>query len=300
MNTQLIPHTINDRTICQRKDDGYIHATAMCNAAGKRLNNYLRNTVTRDFIDALATETRIRATELVVVKRGGTPSEQGTWVHPKVALHLAQWLSPGFAVQVVNWVFDWMNDRTGQNPITAHRPRRRPRWNPTRDDIRAINSRASQILQTRFSAVRDALLAQIRQDRADGHHRPLSDYNIEPTTLIAANDPGLPRLQDGQALFMIDGNPVLIDFTDASPARDHDVIAIAVADDTGPTRFTIEGAPPAPSWFDRCFLAKPDNPRNPVRPVVVVIGTVINGDCNENTAMDSRSGRHGRPDDCGV
>lgn len=300
MTTQLIPHTINDRTICQRKDDGYIHATAMCNAAGKRLNNYLRNTVTRDFIDALATETRIRATELVVVKRGGTPSEQGTWVHPKVALHLAQWLSPGFAVQVVNWVFDWMNDRTGQNPITAHRPRRLPRWNPTRDDIRAINSRASQILQTRFSAVRDALLAQIRQDRTEGHHRPLSDYNIEPTTLIAANDPGLPRLQDGQALFMIDGNPVLIDITDASPARDHDVIAIAVADDTGPTRFTIEGTPPAPSWFDRCFLAKPDNPRNPVRPVVVVIGTVINGDCNENTAMDGRSSRHGRPDDCGV
>lgn len=300
MTTQLIPHTINDRTICQRKDDGYIHATAMCNAAGKRLHNYLRNAITRDFIDALATETRIRATELVVVKRGGTPGEQGTWVHPKVALHLAQWLSPGFAVQVVNWVFDWMNDRTGQNPITAHRPRRLPRWNPTRDDIRAINSRASQILQTRFSAVRDALLAQIRQDRADGHHRPLSDYNIEPTTLIAANDPGLPRLQDGQALFMIDGNPVLIDVTDANPARNHDVIAIAVADDTGPTRFTIEGAPPAPSWFDRCFLAKPDNPRNPVRPVVVVIGTVINGDCNENTAMDGRSGRHGRPDDCGV
>lgn len=301
MTTQLIPHTINDRTIRQRKDDGYIHATAMCEAGGKRLNNYLRNTTTRDFIAALESETRIRASQLVIVKKGNSGGfEQGTWVHPKVALHLAQWISPGFAVQVVNWVFDWMNDRTGQNPITAHRPRRLPRWNPTRDDIRAINSRASQILQTRFSAVRDALLSQIRQDRADGHHRPLSDYNIEPTTLIAANDPGLPRLQDGQALFMIDGNPVLIDITDASPARDHDVIAIAVADDTGPTRFTIEGAPPAPSWFDRCFLAKPDNPRNPVRPVVVVIGTVINGDCNENTAMDGRSGRHSRPDDCGV
>lgn len=294
MTTQLIPHTINDRTICQRKDDGYIHATAMCKAAGKQFNDYRRLATTHEFLDALAAETGIPVSGLVNSLRGGTPSEQGTWVHPKVALHLAQWLSPGFAVQVVNWVFDWMNDRTGQNPITAHRPRRLPRWNPTRDDIRAINSRASQILQTRFSAVRDALLAQIRQDRAEGHHRPLSDYNIEPTTLIGANDPGLPRLQDGQALFMIDGNPVLIDITDASPARDHDVIAIAVADDTGPTRFTIEGAPPAPSWFDRCFLAKPDNPRNPVRPVVVVIGTIIKESCNEDARMDGRNAGRNR------
>ncbi|RCK20113.1 KilA, partial [Thalassospira profundimaris] len=59
MTTQLIPHTINDRTICQRKDDGYIHATAMCKAAGKQFNDYRRLATTHEFLDALAAETGI-------------------------------------------------------------------------------------------------------------------------------------------------------------------------------------------------------------------------------------------------
>ncbi|WP_143588790.1 MULTISPECIES: KilA-N domain-containing protein [unclassified Thalassospira] len=299
MNTQLIPHTIDNKTICQRKEDGYIHATAMCQAGGKRWDHYRANATTEDFLQALASDTGIPASQLVISKKGNSASfKQGTWVHPKVALHLAQWISPKFAVQVVNWVYDWMNDRTGRNPL-AHRPIRLPRWTPTRGEMRDINSRASQILQTRFGAVRDALVAQIRADRLAGHDRPLSDYAIEPTTLLPANDPGLPKLADGQALFMIRGVPVLIDFTDAQPAQHRDVIAIPVADGNGPARFTIEDTPPAPNWFDRCYLAKPSKPRNLVRPVVVVIGTIIKEGCNAKSSLDdSNSGdRRGRDDD---
>lgn len=105
----IIPHTLNGVVVDQRASDGFINATAMCEAAGKRLNNYLRNTTTKEFIEELSAETRIRATDLVVVSKGGTPSMQGTWVNPKVAIHLAQWLSPRFAVQVTNWVYDWMS-----------------------------------------------------------------------------------------------------------------------------------------------------------------------------------------------
>jgi hypothetical protein len=36
---------------------------------------------------------------------------QGTWVHPQVAIHLAQWLSPKFAVQVTKWVYEWMSGK---------------------------------------------------------------------------------------------------------------------------------------------------------------------------------------------
>ncbi|WP_296988141.1 hypothetical protein [Thalassospira sp. UBA1131] len=169
-------------------------------------------------------------------------------------------------------------------------PTRLPRWHPSRADMRDINSRASQILQTRFSAVRDALLAQIKQDRAAGHVRPLSDYSVEPTALIAANDPGMPDLDDGQALFMIDGRPVRVDFTAPYAVPNADVIAIPVADGTGPERFTIEGDVPAPSWFDRCHLAKPRNSRDLIRPVVVVIGTIVKEGCDEKTQMDDGDG----------
>lgn len=48
--------------------------------------------------------------------KGGDIRFQGTWVHPQVAINLAQWLSAKFAVQVSQWVFDWMS---GKSPATA-------------------------------------------------------------------------------------------------------------------------------------------------------------------------------------
>jgi hypothetical protein len=54
----------------------------------------------------------IPATLLVATKQHGVASEQGTWVHPDVAVNLAQWCSAKFAVQVSRWVREWMT--TGQ------------------------------------------------------------------------------------------------------------------------------------------------------------------------------------------
>lgn len=45
---------------------------------------------------------------VVQIVRGGEPHFQGTWVHPQVAMHLAQWASPKFAVLVSKWVYEWM------------------------------------------------------------------------------------------------------------------------------------------------------------------------------------------------
>jgi hypothetical protein len=114
--TNLIPHTINASVINQRSSDGFISATAMCNAADKLLADYRRLSSTNEYLHALSSDMGNPITDLIQIKRGGRPSEQGTWVHPKVALHLAQWLSPEFAVQVTNWVYDWM---TGQSPISV-------------------------------------------------------------------------------------------------------------------------------------------------------------------------------------
>ena len=48
--------------------------------------------------------------------------EQGTWVHPRVAVNLGQWLSPQFAVKVTEWVFDWMAGRLkGYQPVHVQR-----------------------------------------------------------------------------------------------------------------------------------------------------------------------------------
>ncbi len=92
-----------------QREDGYVNATALCKDSNKRLNNYLRNEQTQSFLDELSAVTLISATDLIQSQQGGVPSEQGTYVHPKVAIHLAQWLSPKFAVFVTEVIFDFIN-----------------------------------------------------------------------------------------------------------------------------------------------------------------------------------------------
>lgn len=108
----LIPHKAQGAVIYQRPADGYINATAMCQASGKRWNDYGRLATTGSFLDALKTDTGIPVTELVQSVSGGEPRLQGTWVHPQVAIHLAQWCSAEFAVKVSQWVYDWMNGKS--------------------------------------------------------------------------------------------------------------------------------------------------------------------------------------------
>lgn len=104
-----IPRNLDGEVVTQRQKDGYINATAMCKAAGKQWHDYSRLTTTRPYLDALSSDTGIPLTELIQSIKGGTPHLQGTWVHPQIATHLAQWLSPEFAVQVNKWVFEWIS-----------------------------------------------------------------------------------------------------------------------------------------------------------------------------------------------
>ncbi|MDH4417689.1 MAG: KilA-N domain-containing protein [Acidovorax sp.] len=115
----LITHQVQNSIVQQRADDGYINATALCAAAGKRWHNYVRNETTGNFLRALEAKTRISVsllTQQLTTPEGLT----STWVHPKVAIHLAQWLSAEFAVQVSEWVYDWMNG--DQQPREAQLP----------------------------------------------------------------------------------------------------------------------------------------------------------------------------------
>lgn len=114
----LITHHVAQSPIQQRAGDGYINATQLCSAAGKRWYNYLRVETTGHFLRALEEKTQISSARLV--------QEEGVdvWVHPKVAIHLAQWLSADFAVQVSEWVYDWVNgkkQRGGELPYHLRR-----------------------------------------------------------------------------------------------------------------------------------------------------------------------------------
>ncbi|OUK65272.1 DNA-binding protein, partial [Enterobacter hormaechei] len=42
------------------------------------------------------------------------------WVHPDIAINLAQWLSPQFAVQVSRWVREWMSGERAPAELPIH------------------------------------------------------------------------------------------------------------------------------------------------------------------------------------
>ncbi|MYD31042.1 MAG: KilA-N domain-containing protein [Nitrospira sp. SB0661_bin_20] len=119
----FIEHQIHGSVIPQRPRDGYVNATRLCKTAGKFFNNYHQNKQTKDYLVALFTDTGIPVSGLVQIIKGGNDKlEQGTWVHPQVAIHLAQWLSPEFAVQVTKWIFEWMSGNVeGYMPVHVRR-----------------------------------------------------------------------------------------------------------------------------------------------------------------------------------
>ena len=95
--------------IQRRPADGYVNATAMCKAGGRRWNHYQANDRTEGYIAALAADAGIPATGnpgLIDSIKGGRPELQGTWIHPRLAVDLARWISPAFAVWMDGWFLD--------------------------------------------------------------------------------------------------------------------------------------------------------------------------------------------------
>lgn len=83
------------------RTDGYMDATAMCAATGKRWSEYRRLVSTTRFLTHLSEKVGKPMESLI---QNVTGRRGGTYVYPTVAIHLAQWCSPAFAAQVSTWV----------------------------------------------------------------------------------------------------------------------------------------------------------------------------------------------------
>jgi KilA-N domain len=115
IGSEIIVRSLNQVSIGQRAQDGYIDATATRQAARKRWNDYARNQATAEVLAELSRSAEIPADLLVEPITAGPNEQRGTWVHPDVAIHLAMWCSPAFSVQVVSWVKLWFQTR--QQPM---------------------------------------------------------------------------------------------------------------------------------------------------------------------------------------
>jgi hypothetical protein len=101
--------------LIQRRDDGFVNLTQMCQANGKQINDFFRLKSTKEYLSALELETGIPVNQLQQVFQGSSVVGGGSWGHPLVALRLAQWISPRFAVWCDAHIFNLM--ATGQTSL---------------------------------------------------------------------------------------------------------------------------------------------------------------------------------------
>jgi hypothetical protein len=158
----FVPHKVDGRLVEQRKLDGYINATAMCTAANRPWSRYWDVKASRDFAEELSADVGIPISELIQSVKGGNPDRQGTWVHPQVAIHLAQWLSPKFAVLVSKWVYDWIS--SGASPAESRLP----------FHVRRYVTNQRNVPAGHFSVLTEMTLGLIGPLEADGYTLPES------------------------------------------------------------------------------------------------------------------------------
>ena len=116
MNHSIIPHSFNGKTISQLSQDTIIHGVLIpagfCNLTemvkasdkpGKRLNDYLSNKSTKEYLDGLkaeilATHTAGISADLVVTVVDDKGLTWGTWADVEIAIDCAKWISVPFRI----------------------------------------------------------------------------------------------------------------------------------------------------------------------------------------------------------
>lgn len=146
---------VNGVSVEQRTDNGFINGTAMCTAHSKRLDSWLHTQDTLELFEVLAADLGVSVKcsdlsnldvqrlsakkyaeifpELITTKQGSPNTGGGSWIHPDLAMQLAQWCNKRFAIQVSRWIREWLT--AGQVPIDSDAEQEYVRWQQ-RYDIR--------------------------------------------------------------------------------------------------------------------------------------------------------------------
>lgn len=153
-DSTIIPHHFNDKVISQLSEDTFIHGVLVpkgfCNLTemirasdkpGKRLNDYLTNKSTREYIEELEAENlAMSIAEIPAVLLVTVTDDKGliwgTWADVEIAIDCAKWISAKFRV--------WAN-RTLRLVING--------------DFEALNQEAASAqakLQEQWQKIRDA------------------------------------------------------------------------------------------------------------------------------------------------
>ena len=104
-NNTLPTLNINDVVIVSRNEDNYINANQLCQAGNKKFNDWFHLDSTTHLITTLENDLGNFNDGIFtsyVIDKGH--NNESSWIHPDLAIQLAQWISPIFALQVSKWL----------------------------------------------------------------------------------------------------------------------------------------------------------------------------------------------------
>lgn len=113
--TDFIVHNVSDVNVPLDSGDGYINATALSHAHKvrtgqvKNVADWIRLKRTTESLSHLSSVTGIPISLLTRTVRGNFANgeQQGTWIHPRLSVRFAMWLSDDFGLMVEDWVREW-------------------------------------------------------------------------------------------------------------------------------------------------------------------------------------------------
>lgn len=111
--SKFISHPLFGIRVYQRKDNGYLNVTNLAKALEKKENKrrdiheWLSNKRTQEDFQHLSSETGIPVSALIQTHKGEPVSAQGTYIHPKMSIRCAIWLSSEFGFMVEHWLENW-------------------------------------------------------------------------------------------------------------------------------------------------------------------------------------------------
>jgi hypothetical protein len=118
--TVFCDYEIRVLIVCiEGKEYKFINATDLTKASdikNKVWSHYIENKGKKLFLEKLSRAVGIPRKLLVQSITRNCP-ERGTWVHPKVAINFAEWISHDFAIKVTDWVLEWAKEEANYKKL---------------------------------------------------------------------------------------------------------------------------------------------------------------------------------------
>jgi len=184
----VIPFTYQGQLV-RFTADGWLHITKIAERFGKRVDHWLDNAETLEYFRALDEHLAGRESEILDTRNSGYVKTSkarvdrggGTWLHPKLAVFFARWLSAKFAV----WCDERISELLHGAPLAIDNFNRACK----RFDVRETSASAAGRALNSWRREKPALLAEVERGRQllqmtfgfddPGHHAQESCHGQE-------------------------------------------------------------------------------------------------------------------------